>query len=199
MRAFSAGVERLVEKFESLPGIGHKSAQRLAFHVLALSDAEAQDFADAIVEAKRGVCQCSVCCNLSDTPVCPICASDERDPKTICVVSDPRDVAAIERTHEYKGRYHVLHGVLSPINGIGPNDLRIKELMQRVGRENPTEIIMATDPDTEGETTATYIAKLLRPFNIKITRLAYGMPVGGHLEYSDEVTLLRALDGRQEF
>ena len=129
MRAFSAGVERLVEKFESLPGIGHKSAQRLAFHVLALSDAEAQDFADAIVEAKRGVCQCSVCCNLSDTPVCPICASDERDPKTICVVSDPRDVAAIERTHEYKGRYHVLHGVLSPINGIGPNDLRIKELV----------------------------------------------------------------------
>ncbi len=199
MRAFSAGVERLVEKFESLPGIGHKSAQRLAFHVLALSDAEAQDFADAIVEAKRGVCQCSVCCNLSDTPVCPICASDERDPKTICVVSDPRDVAAIERTHEYKGRYHVLHGVLSPINGIGPNDLRIKELVQRVGREDPTEIIMATDPDTEGETTATYIAKLLRPFNIKITRLAYGMPVGGHLEYSDEVTLLRALDGRQEF
>ena len=199
MRAFSAGVERLVEKFESLPGIGHKSAQRLAFHVLALSDAEAQDFADTIVEAKRGVCQCSVCCNLSDTPVCPICASDERDPKTICVVSDPRDVAAIERTHEYKGRYHVLHGVLSPINGIGPNDLRIKELVQRVGREDPTEIIMATDPDTEGETTATYIAKLLRPFNIKITRLAYGMPVGGHLEYSDEVTLLRALDGRQEF
>ena len=199
MRAFSAGVERLVEKFESLPGIGHKSAQRLAFHVLALSDAEAQDFADAIVEAKRGVCQCSVCCNLSDTPVCPICASDEREPKTICVVSDPRDVAAIERTHEYKGRYHVLHGVLSPINGIGPNDLRIKELVQRVGREDPTEIIMATDPDTEGETTATYIAKLLRPFNIKITRLAYGMPVGGHLEYSDEVTLLRALDGRQEF
>ena len=199
MRAFSAGVERLVEKFESLPGIGHKSAQRLAFHILALPDSEAQDFADAILEAKRGVCQCSVCCNLSDTPVCPICASDQRDPKTICVVSDPRDVAAIERTHEYKGRYHVLHGVLSPINGIGPNDLRIKELVQRVGREDPTEIIMATDPDTEGETTATYIAKLLRPFNIKITRLAYGMPVGGHLEYSDEVTLLRALDGRQEF
>ena len=199
MRAFSAGVERLVEKFESLSGIGHKSAQRLAFHILSLPDSEAQDFADAILEAKRGVCQCSVCCNLSDTPVCPICSSDQRDPKTICVVSDPRDVAAIERTHEYKGRYHVLHGVLSPINGIGPNDLRIKELVQRVGREDPTEIIMATDPDTEGETTATYIAKLLRPFNIKITRLAYGMPVGGHLEYSDEVTLLRALDGRQEF
>ena len=199
MRAFSAGVERLVEKFESLPGIGHKSAQRLAFHILSLPDSEAQDFADAILEAKRGVCQCSVCCNLSDTPVCPICSSDQRDPKTICVVSDPRDVAAIERTHEYKGRYHVLHGVLSPINGIGPNDLRIKELVQRVGREDPTEIIMATDPDTEGETTATYIAKLLRPFNIRITRLAYGMPVGGHLEYSDEVTLLRALDGRQEF
>ncbi len=199
MRAFSAGVERLVEKFESLPGIGHKTAQRLAFHILALPDSEAQDFADTILEAKRGVCQCSVCCNLSDTPICPICASDQRDPKTICVVSDPRDVAAIERTHEYKGRYHVLHGVLSPINGIGPNDLRIKELVQRVGREDPTEIIMATDPDTEGETTATYIAKLLRPFDVKITRLAYGMPVGGHLEYSDEVTLLRALDGRQEF
>ncbi len=199
MRAFSAGVERLVEKFESLPGIGHKSAQRLAFHVLALPDSEAQDFADAILDAKRSVCQCSVCCNLSDTPVCPICASDERDPGTICVVSDPRDVAAIERTHEYRGRYHVLHGAISPINHIGPDELRIRELVQRVGREKIDEVIMATDPDTEGEATAMYIARLLRPFGVKITRLAYGVPVGGHLEYSDEVTLLRALDGRQEY
>ncbi len=199
MRAFSASVERLVEKFESLPGIGHKSAQRLAFYMLSLPDSEAEDFAAAIVEAKRGVCQCSICCNLSDTEICPICASDTRDPKTICVVSDPRDVAAIERTHEYAGRYHVLHGVISPINHIGPDELRIKELINRVGREEIDEIIMATDPDTEGEATAMYIARLLRPFHIKITRLAYGVPVGGHLEYSDEVTLLRALDGRREY
>lgn len=199
MRAFSASVERLVEKFESLPGIGHKSAQRLAFYILSLPDSEAEDFASAIVDAKRGVCQCSVCCNLSDTEVCPICASDNRDPKTICVVSDPRDVAAIERTHEYTGRYHVLHGVISPINHIGPDELRIKELVNRVGREEIDEVIMATDPDTEGEATAMYIARLLRPFHVKITRLAYGVPVGGHLEYSDEVTLLRALDGRREY
>ena len=199
MRAFSASVERLVEKFESLPGIGHKSAQRLAFYILSLPDSEAEDFASAIVDAKRGVCQCSVCCNLSDTEICPICASDHRDPKTICVVSDPRDVAAIERTHEYTGRYHVLHGVISPINHIGPDELRIKELVNRVGREEIDEVIMATDPDTEGEATAMYIARLLRPFHVKITRLAYGVPVGGHLEYSDEVTLLRALDGRREY
>jgi recombination protein RecR len=199
MRAFSASVERLVEKFESLPGIGHKSAQRLAFYILSLPDSEAEDFASAIVDAKRGVCQCSVCCNLSDTEICPICASDNRDPKTICVVSDPRDVAAIERTHEYTGRYHVLHGVISPINHIGPDELRIKELVNRVGREEIDEVIMATDPDTEGEATAMYIARLLRPFHVKITRLAYGVPVGGHLEYSDEVTLLRALDGRREY
>ena len=198
MRAFSASVERLVEKFESLPGIGHKSAQRLAFYILSLPDSEAEDFASAIVDAKRGVCQCSVCCNLSDTEICPICASDNRDPKTICVVSDPRDVAAIERTHEYTGRYHVLHGVISPINHIGPDELRIKELVNRVGREEIDEVIMATDPDTEGEATAMYIARLLRPFHVKITRLAYGVPVGGHLEYSDEVTLLRALEGRVE-
>lgn len=199
MRAFSATVERLVEKFESLPGIGHKTAQRLAFHMLSLQDSEAEDFASAILEAKRSVCQCSICCNLSDTTVCPVCASETRDPHTICVVSDPRDVAAIERTHEYTGRYHVLHGVVSPINHIGPDELRIKELISRVGNEDIEEIIMATDPDTEGEATAMYIARLLRPFGIKITRLAYGIPVGGHLEYSDEVTLLRALDGRQEY
>ena len=199
MRAFSATVERLVEKFESLPGIGHKTAQRLAFHIINLSESEAEDFADAIIEAKRNLCQCSICCNLSDSQVCPICSSDSRDAGTICVVSDPRDVAAIERTHEYSGRYHVLHGVISPINRIGPDDLRIKELIERVGREDIKEIIMATDPDTEGEATAMYIARLLRPFGIKITRLAYGVPVGGHLEYSDEVTLLRALDGRREY
>lgn len=199
MRSFSAGVERLVEKFESLPGIGHKTAQRLAFYVLSLPESEAQDFADAILEAKRNVCQCSICCNLSDSPICPICESDERDAKTICVVSDPRDVAAIERTHEYRGRYHVLHGTISPINHIGPDALRIKELVQRVGREEPNEIILATDPDTEGETTATYIARLLRPFGVKITRPANGMPVGGHLEYSDDVTIIRALNGRQDY
>lgn len=199
MRAFSATVERLVEKFESLPGIGHKTAQRLAFHILGLPDSEAEDFAAAILDAKHSVCQCKICCNLADTEICPVCASESRDAHTICVVSDPRDVAAIERTHEYTGRYHVLHGVISPINHIGPDELRIKELVERVGREEIDEIIMATDPDTEGEATAMYIARLLRPFGVKITRLAYGVPVGGHLEYSDEVTLLRALDGRREY
>lgn len=199
MRAFSASLEALIEQFESLPGIGHKTAQRLAFHILGESDEAARAFAQAIVNAKASVCQCSICCNLSDSMVCPICDSAERDASTVCVVSDPRDVAALERTHEYHGRYHVLHGVISPMNHIGPNDLRIKELVARVAEGGISEVIMATDPNTEGETTAMYISRLLRPFGVKITRLAYGVPVGGHLEYADEITLLRALDGRREY
>lgn len=199
MRAFSASLESLIEKFESLPGIGHKTAQRLAFHILGLSEEEARAFARAIVDAKSSVCQCSVCYNLSDSMVCPICDSAERDPSTICVVSDPRDVAALERTHEYRGRYHVLHGVISPMNHIGPDDLRIRELVARVAEGGIREVIMATDPNTEGEATAMYISRLLRPFDVRITRLAYGIPVGSHLEYADEITLLRALDGRRDF
>ena len=199
MRAFSASLERLIEQFQSLPGIGNKTAQRLAFHVLGLSEERARAFADAIIDAKRSVCQCTVCYNLADSMVCPICDNPERDTTTICVVSDPRDVAALERTHEYHGVYHVLHGVISPMNHIGPDDLRIKELVSRVAAGEVQEVIMATDPNTEGEATAMYVSRLLRPFNVKITRLAYGVPVGGHLEYADEITLLRALDGRREF
>jgi len=197
MNEYAIPVERLVEQFEKLPGIGHKSAQRLAFHVLHMSADEASDFAQAILEARQTIHQCPVCQNLTDGVRCAICADPLRDPTTICVVSDPRDVAAIERTREYRRMYHVLHGVLSPLNGVGPDELRIRELLTRVADEPVEEIIMATNPDTEGEATAMYIARLLAPFGIRITRLAYGIPVGGHLEFADEVTLLRALDGRR--
>ncbi len=199
MRVFSASLERLIEQFESLPGIGHKTAQRLAFYVLDLPEEAARAFADAIMDAKHSVRQCSICCNLSDSMVCPICDNPDRDASTICVVSDPRDVAALERTHEYHGRYHVLHGVISPMNHVGPDDLRIKELLARIAEGGVQEVIMATDPNTEGEATAMYLSRLLRPFSVKVTRLAYGVPVGGHLEYADEITLLRALDGRREY
>ena len=199
MEYLPAPLEKLVEEFASLPGIGGKSAQRLAFHVLSLSDQEAQDFADAILEAKRTVTCCPVCRNLTAGGLCPICASPKRDPSTICVVADPRDVVAMERAREYTGRYHVLHGVISPMNHVGPDDLHIKELTERVASGQVREVIMATNPDTEGEATAMYLARLLRPFGVKITRLAYGIPVGGHLEYADDATLMRALEGRREF
>jgi recombination protein RecR len=198
MNEYAIPVERLVEQFEKLPGIGHKSAQRLAFHVLHMSADEASDFAQAILDARQTIHHCPVCQNLTDAARCAICSDPLRDSTTICVVSDPRDVAAIERTREYRGTYHVLHGVLSPLNGVGPDELRIRELLTRVADEPVEEIIMATNPDTEGEATAMYIARLLAPFGIRITRLAYGIPVGGHLEFADEVTLLRALDGRRD-
>lgn len=198
MKEFAVPVERLVEQFERLPGIGHKSAQRLAFFVLNMRKDEAQAFARAILEAKESISRCKSCCNLTDGEHCEICEDMTRDHSTVCVVSDPRDVAAMERTREYKGVYHVLHGVLSPLNNIGPDDLCIRELLTRVGNEDIREVIMATNPDTEGEATAMYIARLLRPFRVKITRLAYGIPVGGHLEFADEITLMRALDGRQD-
>ncbi|MBQ3950968.1 MAG: recombination protein RecR, partial [Oscillospiraceae bacterium] len=184
--------------FASLPGVGRKSAQRLAFHVLSLSDAEAQDFASAITDAKRKVHACRICQNLTDTEVCGICSSPNRDPSTVCVVADPKDVAAMERAREYKGVYHVLHGVISPLNRIGPDDIRIKELVERVSEGGVEEIIMATNPDTEGETTAKYISRLLRPFGVKVTRLAYGIPMGASLEFADDATLMRALEGRRE-
>ena len=198
MEYLPAPLEKLVEEFASLPGIGGKSAQRLAFHVLSLSDQEAQDFADAILEAKRTVTCCPVCRNLTAEGLCPICASPKRDPSTICVVADPRDVVAMERAREYTGRYHVLHGVISPMNHVGPDDLEIKSLVDRVAQGDVKEVIMATNPDTEGETTALYLSRLLKPFQVKVTRLAYGIPVGGHLEFADDATLLRALEGRQE-
>ena len=198
MEYLPAPLEKLVEEFASLPGIGGKSAQRLAFHVLSLSDQEAQDFADAILEAKRTVTFCPVCRNLTAGGLCPICASPKRDPSTICVVADPRDVVAMERAREYTGRYHVLHGVISPMNHVGPDDLEIKSLVDRVAQGDVKEVIMATNPDTEGEATAMYLARLLKPFGVRLTRLAYGIPVGGHLEFADDATLMRALEGRRD-
>ena len=198
MEYLPAPLEKLVEEFASLPGIGGKSAQRLAFHVLSLSDQEAQDFANAILEAKRSVTCCPVCRNLTAGGLCPICASPKRDPSTICVVADPRDVVAMERAREYTGRYHVLHGVISPMNHVGPDDLEIKSLVDRVAQGDVKEVIMATNPDTEGEATAMYLSRLLKPFQVKVTRLAYGIPVGSHLEYADDATLMRALEGRRE-
>ncbi|SHI06033.1 DNA replication and repair protein RecR [Sporobacter termitidis DSM 10068] len=198
MNFFPSALEVLVEKFASLPGIGQKSAQRLAFHILALPDGDAEAFADAILDAKRNVHCCSVCQNLTDGDVCAICGSPRRDERTVCVVSDPKTVMAIERSHEYNGHYHVLHGVISPLNHIGPDDIKIKELVSRVAGGSIEEVIMATNPDTEGETTAKYISRLLKPFGVKITRLAYGIPVGLNLEFADDATLMRALEGRQE-
>ena len=198
MEYFPAPLQNLVEQFARLPGIGGKSAQRLAFYVLGLPEEEVKAFADAIVDAKRNVTCCPVCQNFTAGGLCPICASPKRDPSTICVVADPRDVAAIERSREYNGRYHVLHGVLSPMNHVGPDDLQIKSLVDRVAQGGIQEVIMATNPDTEGETTAMYLARLLKPFGVKVTRLAYGIPVGGHLEFADDATLVRALEGRRE-
>ena len=191
-------MERLTEQFARLPGIGGKTAQRLSFYILSLPAEEAQAFADAIVDAKKTVRLCPVCQNLTDQDLCDICADPQRDHSKICVVAEPKDVLAMERAREYTGVYHVLHGVISPLNHVGPDDIRIRELLTRVGEGNVEEIIMATNPDTEGEATAMYISRLLRPMGVRVTRLAYGIPVGSQLEYADEVTLLRALEGRRE-
>ena len=198
MQYFPAALERLTEQFGKLPGIGPKTAQRLAFHLLSLPEEEANAFAQAVLEAKRCVKTCPVCQNLTDQDLCPICADPRRDHSQICVVAEPRDLAALERAREYRGVYHVLHGVISPLNHVGPDDIRIKPLLTRVGAGDVAEVIMATNPDTEGEATAMYNSRLLRPMGVKVTRLAYGVPVGSQLEYADEVTLLRALAGRQE-
>ena len=199
MQYFPPALEKLTEQFARLPGIGNKSAQRLAFFVLSLPDEDAQAFADAIVTAKRAISLCPECHNLTEGEgPCAICRSDKRDGGTVCVVADPKDVIAMERSREYQGRYHVLHGVISPMNHVGPDDLHIKELLERVASGEVQEVIMATNPDTEGEATAMYLARLLRPFGVRITRLAYGVPVGGHLEYADDATLMRALEGRRE-
>jgi len=198
MSFFPASLETLIDKFAALPGIGRKSAQRLAFHVLALPEEEARAFADAITDAKASVHCCRVCQNLTEDELCSICASDRRDKGTICVVSEPRDVLSIERGREYNGTYHVLHGVLSPMNHVGPDDIRIKELLNRIASEDVEEVIMATNPDTEGEATAMYISRLLKPFQVKVTRLAYGIPVGSNLEFADDATLNRAIEGRTE-
>lgn len=198
MQYFPAALQDLADHFARLPGIGGKTAQRLAFHMLELSSEEAQEFVDAILTAKRTVHTCPVCQNLTDREICPICDDDSRDKSVICVVAEPKDVIAMERSREFSGVYHVLHGVISPLNRVTQDDIRIRELLTRVAQGGVREIIMATNPDTEGDATAMYISRLLRPMEIKVTRLAYGVPVGSQLEYADEVTLSRALEGRQE-
>lgn len=186
----------LAEKFASLPGIGMKSAQRLAYHVMSMDMESVEDFARALVNAKKNVHCCSVCQNLTEREVCPICDDPERDRTTICVVESPKDVSAFERTHEFHGVYHVLHGLLSPMDGITPDKLRVRELLARIGEGGVSEVIMATNPTVEGDATALYIAGLLKPMGIKVSRLAFGLPVGGILEYADEVTLYKALENR---
>ena len=198
MQYFPAALQNLADQFARLPGIGGKTAQRLAFYVLGLPEEEAQEFADAILAAKREIHTCGRCQNLTDRELCPICSNDSRDQSVICVVAEPKDVIAMERSREFNGTYHVLHGVISPLNHVTQDDIRIRELLMRVAQGGIREVIMATNPDTEGEATAMYISRLLRPMEIKVTRLAYGVPVGSQLEYADEVTLSRALEGRQE-
>ena len=189
---------KLIEHFRALPGIGTKTAVRLAYHVLDMDAAKAKALAGAILEAKEKIGFCSVCCNLSDRDPCAICSSTKRDQATICVVEQPQDVAAVERMHDFHGVYHVLHGALSPLEGVGPENLRVKELLARLRDGNVSEIIMATNPNVEGEATAMYIARLLKPMGVRVTRIAHGLPVGGDLEYADEVTLAKAMENRVE-
>lgn len=197
MNFYPESFDRLTEQFAKLPGVGQKSAQRMSFYVLGLSDSQAQEFAQAIIDAKHTVKRCGICQNLTDGEICPICACEKRDRSVICIVSEPRDVTALERTREYNGVYHVLHGVISPMRRIGPDDITVKELLARLdGSEK--ELIMATNPDAEGEATAMYISRLVKPLGVKTTRIAYGIPVGSNLEYADDATLFRALEGRRE-
>ena len=197
MSLYSPSIEKLIESFERLPSIGHKTAARLAFYMLNCSEEETNEFVSSIVNAKKNLKYCSKCYNISDTDPCNICGNPKRDQSIICVVEDVRDIIAMEKTHEFKGVYHVLHGAISPMLGIGPGDIRLKELMQRL-QGDVDEVIIATNSSVEGETTAMYISKLIKPAGIKVSRIASGVPVGGDLEYIDEVTLLRALDGRTE-
>ncbi len=198
MSYYSPSIEKLIEAFEKLPSIGSKTAARLAFYILNASEEETTEFINAIENAKKNLKYCSKCYNISDTDPCTICGNPARDASTICVVEDVRDVVAMERTHEFKGVYHVLHGSISPMNGVGPDDIKIKELLSRLMDGQVKELILATNPRVEGEATAMYISKLVKPLGIKVTRIAHGIPVGGDLEYTDEVTLSRALEGRRE-
>lgn len=198
MSGFTPSLDKLIEQFARLPSVGRKSAQRLAFHILEMSDKDAQTFTDTILNARESIHRCEVCCNLTDGEVCSVCTSPSRDKSVICVVEDPRDVIAIERTHEYNGLYHVLHGAISPMNDISPEDICIKELLKRLSDESVKEIIMATNPTVEGEATAMYISRIIKPLGINVSRLAYGVPVGADLEYADEFTLIRAIEGRNE-
>ena len=198
MQVYTGPITRLIEEFSKLPGVGRKTAQRLAFHIINMNTNDVEALSKAIIEAKREIRYCSVCCNITDTDPCSMCSNKNRDASVICVVEDPRDVAAMERTREFKGQYHVLNGVISPMDGIGPDMIKIKELIIRLGSEDVKELIMATNPTIEGEATAMYIARLVKPMGIKVTRIAHGLPVGGDLEYADEVTITKALEGRRE-
>ncbi|KAB3532202.1 recombination mediator RecR [Alkaliphilus serpentinus] len=198
MNYYSAPIAKLIDEFTKLPGIGRKTAQRLAFYVISLTNEDAYQLATAITVAKESIKYCSICTNLTDADQCNICTDRTRSDEVICVVEDPRDVIAMEKTKEYKGLYHVLHGAISPLDGIGPEEIKIKELLGRVGETTVKEVILATNPNIEGEATAMYIARLLKPLGIKVTRIAHGIPVGGDLEYADEVTLAKALEGRRE-
>lgn len=198
MNYYSPPIESLIEAFSKLPGIGKKTAQRLAFHVLDMEDGEVEQLSKAIIEAKRSIQYCKYCTNITDQEVCSICSDSHRDRSILCVTEDPRDVVAMEKTKEYKGLYHVLHGAISPLEGIGPEEIKIKELLLRLQQEEVKEIILATNPNIEGEATAMYISKLIKPMGIKVSRIAHGIPVGGDLEYIDEVTLTKAMEGRRE-
>ena len=198
MRQYAKPLEILINELSKLPGIGGKTAQRLAFHILSLEDKEAEQLADSILRAKREMRYCSVCGNLTDTDPCRICSDPARRQDVICVVESPRDVAAMERIREYNGLYHVLHGVISPMEGIGPEDINLKSLIARLQASDVKELIIATNPNIEGEATAMYIARLIKPAGIKVSRIAHGIPVGGDLEYADEVTLLKSLEGRRQ-
>ncbi len=198
MNYYAAPIAKLIEAFTKLPGIGNKTAQRLAFYLLDMPQKEAEELAYAIINAKRSIRYCDICCNITDKEKCSICSDAKRDESIICVVEDPRDVVAMEKTREYKGLYHVLHGAISPMDDIGPDEIRIKELLDRIRIGNIKEIILATNPNIEGEATAMYISKLIKPLGVKTTRIAHGVPVGGDLEYADEVTLMKALEGRRE-
>ena len=193
-----AALEKLIEQLQKIPSIGRKTAQRMAFHVLDLTDEQAKEFADAIIDAHTKIHHCALCHNLTENELCPVCASPNRDHTTVCVMEEPRDVLALERTREFHGVYHVLHGAISPMNNIGPDQLTIKSLVERAASGEIKEVIMATNPTIEGDTTAMYISKLIKPFGVKVTRLAYGIPVGADIEYADDVTLMRALSGRSE-
>ena len=198
MEYYAAPIAKLIDAFEKLPGIGHKTAQRLAFYILGMPESKVLDFSDAVTDAKRRIHFCRQCYNLTDLELCPICSGNRRDTSVICVVEDPKDVLAMERTHEFHGLYHVLHGVISPQDQIGPDDLKIRELISRIADTEISEVILAMNPNIEGEATAIYLSRLLKPFGIKTTRLAHGIPVGGNLEYADEITLAKSLEGRRE-
>lgn len=198
MQTYSGPISRLIEEFSKLPGVGRKTAQRLAFHVINMNMTDVEKLSEALINAKKQIKYCSLCCNITDSSKCNICSNPNRTEDVICVVEDPRDVAAMEKTKEFMGKYHVLHGVISPMDGVGPEMIRIKELLQRLNNETVKEIILATNPTIEGEATAMYISRLIKPLGIKVTRIAHGLPVGGDLEYADEVTIAKALEGRRE-